>query len=323
MKSTSALMVSGVFSIVLAAATAHAEPDAAVRLSATIFADFEASPTLVPTRPDLFGGSNVIFATGDLEENTVSDSFHEIYQGVGESGTSLFDADYGGSASIVSGMYSVDLFAQDQNNATASFWTMGGSASSYEWIEFAGPTDPSGNYVVTLTTNLGSFSAQNTQPPGFTFIWKANAGTTLIADPLEQGYAPLQIGAFAFLKEDCPTLAQPPCFGTSRLTTATGDVTVPGSNPVLRLSHAVSLSGRSIDADVSGASMEVSLPPGVTFSRHQQVPEPSVFHSGLVALAVLGIRARSRRRSPFTKRRNPDEENLGDRMAPGVRSCCR
>ena len=169
-------------------------------------------------------------------------------------------------------------------------------ASSYEWIEFAGPTDPSGNYVVTLTTNLGSFSAENTQPPGFTFIWKANAGTSLVAEPLEQGYASLQIGAFAFLKEECPTMAQPPCFGTSRLTSATGDVSVPGSNPVLRLSHSVSLSGRSIDASVSGASLDISLPPGVTFSRYQQVPEPSALQLGLVALGVSGVCARMARR---------------------------
>ena len=296
MKSMTALMVFGATSIVLAAAPSRAEPDAAVSLSATIFADFEASPTLDRTRPDLFGGSNVIFATGNVEENAADGFFHEIYQGVGESGTSLFDAAYSGDASIVSGMYSVDVFGQDQNNASASWWTIGGIASSYEWIEFAGPTDPSGNYVVTLTTNLGSFSAQNTQPPGFTYIWKANAQTSLVADPLEQGYASLQIGAFAFLKEDCPTMTQPPCFGTSRLTSATGDVTVPGSNPVLRLSHSVSLSGRSIDASVSRASMRISLPPGVRFSRYQQVPEPSALQLGFVALAAIGFRARMVRR---------------------------
>ena len=87
-------------------------------------------------------------------------------------------------------------------------------------------------------------------------------------------------------------MTQPPCFGTSPLTSATGDVTVPGSNPVLRLSHSVSLNGRSLDASVSGASMGISLPPGVTFSRYQQVPEPSALQLGFVALAVIGVRAR-------------------------------
>jgi hypothetical protein len=55
--------------------------------------------------------------------------------------------------------------------------------------------------------------------------------------------------------------------------------------------------------------MEISLPPGVTFSRYQQVPEPSALQLSFVALAVIGIRGRMARRDDLRTSHRRDTES--------------
>jgi len=80
----------------------------------------EASPTLDLSNPDLFGGGNSLVSTGLLEESASGESFREIYEGVGESGTSLFEPDYHGLASLDDDSLRVEILAVDHNNASAS-----------------------------------------------------------------------------------------------------------------------------------------------------------------------------------------------------------
>ncbi len=278
--------------------TSRAEPSYGVSVSASLFADFEASPTLNPGHPEVSGGNNVLMSADWLEQSTLSESFHEIYEGRGESGTSHFEVECDGYAGLTNGgQLNVDVQGYDQNNATASGWSVTGSAAYYQWLELSGPTDASGNYVITFTTNLGSFTAQNKQPPGFTYIWRANAGTFLVAEPLDTNFAALNLGTGVQLKEDCPTLAGPACWQIPRTTSSTGEVTVPGSNPVLVLSHSLSVTLRSAQANTGGASLSMQLPAGVLVTSYQPVPEPSLPLSQCGAL--LGLLALKRIRSKF------------------------
>jgi len=80
----------------------------------------EASPTLDLSNPDLFGAGNRLVSTGLLEESASGESFRGIYGGIGESGTSLFEADYHGFASLDDDSLRVEILAVDHNNASAS-----------------------------------------------------------------------------------------------------------------------------------------------------------------------------------------------------------
>jgi len=267
---------------------ASADPSYGVSLSASLWADFEASPTLHLSRPDISGGTNVLLTTGDLEQTNVGDYFHEIYVGSGESGTSSFEVEFDGFANLNgTGDLDIDLLAVDHNNATASYWTAIGSASYFEWLEFSGPTDPDGNYVISFTTRLGTFLGGNTQPEGYTNIWRATANATLLADPLEDGFPTLALAAFATLTKGCESLGSPPCFGHSRLLIAEGEVTVPGSNPVLLFSHTLYVTARSADVRMSGTSLSIDLPTGVTATAYQPLPEPAIALLQFTALAAL------------------------------------
>ena len=273
---------------------ALAEPDSAVFVSASVYATFSASPTLHLSRPDIGdGGNNSLFATGSLEQVSVFESFREIYQGVGESGTSLFEVDMDGSAHLGSKNLGLDILVFDQNNASASHWSVTGRAGHYQWLRLSGPTDASGNYVISFTTQLGSVSAENRQPLGFTAIWKANISTQLYAEPHHLDFPVLSLSAFVEFKEACPTLADPPCQFIPRLLVNSGEVTVPGSDPVLRVSHQLTVLGKSTRAQVPAASMDMTLPPGVSFTIFQPVPEPAGTALGLAALLTLaGLRRR-------------------------------
>ncbi len=294
------LLTSSSLALLASPALAQDDPEASssVALTATIFATFSASPTLNPTDPDLFGGTNSVVETGLVDELGVSESFREIYEGTGESGTSLFEFEFDGYASLAEGgTWEVDLLAVDQNNASATRWTVSGVAYSYRWLELSGPTDASGNYVVGFTTSLGAFTAANTQPPGFTSIWRANGETVLTAEPLDSAFRVLNLSAFATLTEGCASLAAPPCFGHARLLSASGQVTVPGTNPRLRIAHSVSASGRSVEIHTAGASLEMDLPDGVVATAYQPVPEPSASLAIGTALVTLGAARASRRRT--------------------------
>jgi hypothetical protein len=278
--------------------TGLADPSYGVAVSSNLTVDFEASPTIDTNLPDLIGGgSNPQVLTGWLEQASVQESFHEIYQGVGESGTSLFEIDYYGFASFNSGGLSVDISGHDKNNASAAYWTASGSAGYYEWMEFSGPTDASGNYVISFTAHLGPVSASNMQPAGFTYLWRVNVGTHTLAEPLAPGFSTLDLYTAGYLKELCPTLSGPTCDFIPRYTSATGEVTVPGSNPVLLLTHSLSVRVRSAEADASGASLSMHMPAGVAVTAYQPIPEPSraLLQSGtLLSLLVLArFRAKS------------------------------
>lgn len=275
--------------------TALAEPDSAVSVSATAYATFGAVPTLNPSRPDIHDGtSNLLVDTGDREQSSVSETFHEIYQGVGESGTSLFEVDFRGSSNLSTKTLDVDMLAFDQKNASASHWTATGVAGHHQWLRFSGPTDPSGNYVISFTTRLGSVTGENRQPGGLTAIWKANLSTQLYAEPDELGFRVLSLATRVEFKQDCPSLADPPCWSIARYFEASGDVTVPGWNPVLRVSHHLWVRATSARANAPAASMEMNLPAGVGFTIFQPVPEPG---GGVLGLSALLVLAALRRRS--------------------------
>ena len=287
--------------LVATAPAVAAEPSHGVLISAGVSADFEASPTLYPLRPDLHGGSNSLVNTGWVENLAVGEFFHEIYEGMGESGTSRFEVEFSGLARLASeGGLSIDLLGFDQNNASASWWTTTSGAGYYQWLEFSGPTNIDGNYVITFTTNLGFFSAENKQPPGFTYIWRAGATTSLVAEPLDTNFPRRTLSTAANVKEACPSLSLPPCQFESRVTSATGSVTVPGSNPVLRVAHSLGVGGRSMEASASG-SLSMDLPPGVFYTAYQPIPEPSLMlgHCG----ALFGLLAVRRLHSKICRSR--------------------
>jgi hypothetical protein len=219
----------------------------------------------------------------------VSETFHEIYEGVsGELRSSRFEVDFHASATPGRhGSLGVDVSGWDQSDADATYWTVSGIASYFEWFEFSGPPDPSGNYVISFEAHLGTFFADNIQLGGLPYLWKGNASTRLDAVPLDTNFSELHLGTSAQLKQDCPSMAQPACWQIPRTTFASGQVSVPEANPVLRVSHYASVLVRTAEADLSSARFSMLLPAGVSATQYQPVPEPDATLLTLAACAAL------------------------------------
>ncbi len=291
-------------------ANAQVTLDYSTRVSARTTVDFPMMPTEDGSRDTLVGSNFVFLDEGGPVPFTGVD-FHEIFNGRGPlvgSPTSDWEIDIEASASLASGSLRVEALARDLLNAEAVNFPLFVGALYTETLEFSGPTNPDGNYEITFTTRLDPFTAQDEQLTVFpTERWRAQAFTDLEVVPADTSFSDLDLRTIGGeLFETCPTFDNPsdpfcaPPFYVTGFEES-GTVVIPGSNPVLTLTHLLftEVTTASIDAS-NTATLEIGLAPGVEFVSSSgvfltQVPEPSAALLAIVGALVLAAERRRRR----------------------------